>query len=264
MKHITINLDGVDDKPRTLSHHLGLLRDICDSQNASEGNLTELDCELCKNKGYILTVDNDYVTIETQECECMPHRRNKRHLEKEGLIHLFETYTFDLFEAKEEWQKKFKELAYAYSQDPQGWLFIGGQIGSGKTLVGISVLNEFMNRGEDVRFVRWQDFMNKLKAVINDQEYFDILDHYTNVDVLYIDDLFKGGYENKPTDSDVRLTQIIIDTRYVQNKTTIISTELLVNDIMKISESIGSRIVEKSKGNIIQIEKLSGRNYRLR
>lgn len=264
MKSIASSLGKYEKRETSIESYLRLVKAICESKNNAEGDLTELHCEVCKNKGYVLVVDEEYITLETQECECMPHRRNKRHLEKEGLTHLFETYTFDLFEAKEEWQKKFKDLAYIYSQDPQGWLFIGGQIGAGKTLIGISVLNELMDKGEDVRFVRWQDFMNKLKAVINDQEYFDILDHYINADVLYIDDLFKGGYENKPTDSDVRLTQIIIDSRYVQNKTTIISTELLINDIMKISESIGSRIVEKSKGNIIQIEKISERNYRLR
>ena len=244
--------------------NLESLKKICDIRNLEEGNDEYYQCEICKNRGYVLVVDEENGSIDTKVCSCMLHRNNKRDIEKLGLVNLFETYTFKTFETDEEWQSKFKTKAWEFATDPKGWLFIGGQIGSGKTLAGISVLNELMNRNYRCKFVQWQSLMQNLKAHLNEQQYFDVLNEYSNVEVLYLDDLFKGGYNNTPTDSDVRLTQIIIDSRYVNGKVTIISSELLMKDVLNISESIGSRIVERAKGNMIQIVKDKERNWRLR
>lgn len=236
----------------------------CFIANQEKGTDNYYDCPKCLNKGHIFVVNEEYLTLDVIVCDCMVHRRNKRYIEKQGLTNLFETYTFNNFFTDEEWQGKLKTRAWEYASEPKGWLFIGGQIGSGKTLAGISILNELMNRGYNCMFVSWQQLMQELKTHINEQEYFDLLERYSKVDVLYLDDLFKGGYLNTPTDSDVRLTQILIDSRYIKNKTTIISSEMLKEEILNISESIGSRIFEKAKGNILQISKDKERNFRLK
>ncbi len=240
------------------------LKKLVDFKNNIVGELKEFDCAKCLNKGYILRIDKETLDIVSYECYCMLKRKNIRDIQKLGLSDLFNNYTFAKFKTDEEWQVKFKQRAYAYAKNPKGWLFIGGQIGSGKTLAGISILNELISNNYRCKFISWQELMQKLKTNVNEQEYFDILKEYSEVEVLYLDDLFKGGYNNNPTNSDIRLTQILIDKRYLNNKITIISSEMLKEEILELSESIGSRIVEKSKGNIIQIVKDKERNYRLK
>lgn len=141
-------------------------------------------------------------------------------------------------------------------------IFITGN--SGKTILGVSTLNVLMSKGFRCKMVMWQTLMQELKTFVNEQEYFDILNDLDKIDFLMIDDLFKVGKTNTPTESDIRLTQIVLDRRYTKGLNTIITSEMFLDDVIdNISESIGSRIAERAKGNKIQSVLDKKRNYRL-
>lgn len=240
------------------------LKHIVEYKNQQHGNLTGYDCPICLNKGFILSYHEENETIDSKECKCMLKRRNQKDIAKQGLTELFESYRFENFLTDNDWQKKMKIKAQNYANHPKGWLFIGGQIGSGKTILGVSVLNELMAKGHRCKMITWQMLMQQLKTFVNEQEYFDILNDLDKIEFLMIDDLFKVGKTNTPTESDVRLTQIVIDRRYTQGLKTILTSELFIDDIIdNISESIGSRINERAKGNKIQSVRDKERNYRL-
>ena len=54
--------------------YIKLLQAGIDSQNAEQGTLNEFDCPICKNKGEIYYLDENYNEC-TKECKCMKKRR---------------------------------------------------------------------------------------------------------------------------------------------------------------------------------------------
>lgn len=99
--------------------------------NALIGNLGYVDCPICKNKGLIARLDDGYEKMT--ECSCMKQREAFRNIELSGLSDTLTENTFDKFVATEQWQQHAKRKAQAYADNPVGWLYIGGQSGSGKT-----------------------------------------------------------------------------------------------------------------------------------
>ena len=82
-----------------------------------------------------------------------------------------------------------------------------------------------------------------------------------SVPVLYIDDLFKGA--ETPTQGDLNIAFELLNHRYNNDSLyTIISTEKLLDDLIRIDEAIGSRIAERSKGHRIQLKPDPSRNWR--
>ena len=76
--------------------------------------------------------------------------------------------------------------------------------------------------------------------------------------VLFIDDLFKG----RSTDSDKNIMYELINHRYLKRLPMIVSTEKYPKDLLAVDEALGSRIIEMSKGYVVEFKE-SG-NYRLR
>lgn len=169
-------------------------------------------------------------------------------------------YTFEQFKAEEGWQRQVLSAAKAFANLPEGWFFIGGQPGSGKTHLCVAAANELLQKGRDTRYMVWNDVITKIKSAANDRELYDaILNRYKNAEVLYIDDFFKS---KNISAADIDHTFKIINYRYNENKTTIISSELSISEIIEIDEGLGSRIVEMVNGRDLYIAKDASKNYR--
>ena len=115
----------------------------------------------------------------------------------------------------------------------------------------------------------WRDDVVKIKGAVTDHdEYSRLMDEYKNIDVLYIDDLFKTGKADdntvqKPTGADINAAFEIINYRYNNpSLLTIISSELSQDELIDIDEAIGGRIYEKSTA--FSIGKNRDRNYRIK
>lgn len=247
-----------------------------DSFNESEGSLNESDgynCPVCKNKGMILRAaqnDNGSWTTISRDCKCMTVRRTIRRMERSGLKNIIKDYTFGKFEAADDWQKVIKDAAVAYAKNPEGWFFVGGQSGSGKTHICTAICRELLMDGKSVKYMLWRDDVVKLKNAVTDyEEYSSMIQQYKDVDVLYIDDLFKtgkatDGQKQVPTAADVNAAFEILNFRYNNPKLiTIISSECTINDILGIDEAVGGRIFERAKRSF-SIKKDAAKNYRLK
>ena len=96
----------------------------------------------------------------------------------------------------------------------------------------------------------WRDEITKLKSVIfNENKYGSFIYRLKSVEILYIDDFFKTGKNLKkdfqaPTQQEVNIAYEIINARYATKKNTIFSSELSIDDLDKIDESISGRICE--------------------
>lgn len=246
-----------------------------DGLNATEGYRHLEDgyhCALCKNKGYIVKVvedDDGYFHQVLCDCKCMPIRNSILRMRRSGLKDIIKDYTFDKFEATEPWQQTLKAAAMDYAANPEGWFFVGGQSGAGKTHICTAISREFLLGGRRVKYMLWRDEVVRLKANVNDSEtYQKMIDEYKRVDVLYIDDLFKtgkgqDGTTQKPTGADINVAFEILNFRYSNPKSvTIISSELTEDELIDIDEAIGGRIYERAKA--ITIGRDRNRNYRIK
>ena len=105
----------------------------------------------------------------------------------------------------------------------------------------------------------YRDAITGIKQNMMDSVYYNkMMNRYKSARVLFIDDLFKG----KITDSDVNIMFELINHRYFNNLPVIISSELSVSRLIDVDEALGSRLVEMTKGRVVE---LRGRelNYRI-
>lgn len=238
-------------------------RERAEQHNRMPGNLTGYDCPRCMNRGYFDEVleEGGHIYHVFRECECMKTRRSLRAIRRSGLAPLLDRYTFEAWQEREPWQKRAKELALAYAENPEGWFVMAGSVGAGKTHLCTALCGALLKRGMSVRYVLWRDLAVRAKAVVNDDEaYQAIVAPLKRVKVLYIDDLFKTG-DKKPTSGDMNLAFELLNRRYNSGLPTVISSELTVEDITALDTATGSRIYERSRKYYMPLR--GRRNWRL-
>lgn len=181
----------------------------------------------------------------------------EKELRESGLDRMISEKRFDNFTVKDKWQERARNMCMDFADNPKGWLLLSGQSGSGKTHLCTAVAKSLIDKGMIVTYVLYRDSMTKLKPMNgNSYDAERLMRKLKNAEVLYIDDLFKGGV----TDADVRLMFELIDHRYRAKSITIISTELTIDDIEEVDEAIAGRIMELSKKVMIKKDKI--RNFR--
>lgn len=241
--------------------------------NSADGSLNEVDgyeCDICHNKGLIMRayqLENGRWTTTTRDCKCMAVRTTIRKMRRSGLKDIIKDCTFGKYQAKEEWQQTIKEAAMEYAANPQGWFFIGGQSGCGKTHLCTAICREFLLKGWGVQYMVWKDDAAKIKNAIRDgEQYGPMLDKFQKAQVLYIDDFFWTGDSKDappPTPGDLNLAMQILNYRYMNpDLLTIISSQRTISEILDIDEAIGGRICERAK--VLNIGADRKKNYRLR
>lgn len=231
----------------------------------------EPECAICGDEGWILHEADGYRSVE--KCRCRIAKEAERRIRNSGLSHVLDSWTLDKFTTQEEFQRRMKAMVVRFVDAVKAgetpWLFIGGAVGSGKSHLCTAACGELLKDRFNVRYFQWLTDARRMKGFSAEpEEYDDLLSRYSRVDVLYIDDLFKSKRNDRdglnPSDADVRLAFELINSRYVENKIVVISSEwLLTHELMEIDEGTFSRVFEKSKGYRAEIKREAGRNYRM-
>ena len=175
--------------------------------------------------------------------------------------------------ANEKWQAQIKNSIIEYLKDDNSnWLVLSGKTGVGKTHLCVASFQYLIkNKYKKGQYISWNTFSIKMLALskstyTDNQEKFEReINDICNVDVLYIDDLFKLTNNKYGNDESVSLLYRIINNRYLdKNKITIISTELFEKQIKELDEAIWGRIHERCFGGKywLTIANENGRNYR--
>lgn len=244
-----------------------------DSLNNTEGTRHLEDgynCPTCKNKGFIVKLQElpgGYFTQVMADCKCAEVRRSILRMKKSGLKDIIKDYTFEKFEATEPWQMAIKGAAEEYAKHPDGWFFLGGQSGAGKTHLCTAICREFLLSGRRVVYMLWRDDIAKIKGLAMEPEQrFQMMERFKRAEVLYIDDLFKTGKNpdgnvQRPTSADINAAFEIINYRYNNpGLLTIVSSEWSEDELLDIDEATGGRIFERAKSFSIAPDR--SRNYR--
>lgn len=217
------------------------------------------DCDICQDTHHIIKNIDGYLCLV--DCTCKAEYTLEQRKKNSNLQGLLELKTFANFIPSTTRQEKMLKMAMRYVDgflDSNNGVFMGGQSGNGKTHLCIAILGQILPH-RSILYSSWIRDIQKLKFIADD-EINAKKEKVINIDVLYIDDLFKGGV----SDADIRLAFEIIDTRLARNRITIFSSELLLNDIAEIDSAIGGRIAEHCWGNVIELSYDKNENYRMK
>ncbi len=262
---------SVEERKEAEQRRLQRLRD---RENALEGKLNRdgFNCPVCKNKGYTVFVrehPDGYFEHVQKVCQCWKPRRSIENLQKSGLADVLEKFTFDNFKTELDWQKQLLERAKLFrGQRRAHCFFVGGNSGAGKTHICSALAIDYLRHGSEVKYVLWRKEVRKIRERIYDKGDEEYLDYLKNVDVLYIDDLFKtvkrvGEAFQRPPADEGRLAFEIISERLDRDRITIISTENTLDELIEIDEAIGTRIKYESEGFAIAVRRDRKNNYRI-
>ncbi len=214
-------------------------------------------CEKCKDAEYIY----DITTNTAKICNC---GIAKRLYKKSGIPIALQDKVFENFKTEnmpyQILSAKRASKSYVEKFNMLQSLIFSGQVGAGKTHLCIAILHELMKKGIQVAYMQYTEVINYLKQnMINDNVFQECMSKLKDVDVLYVDDLYKG----RLSESDIKIMFELINHRYLNYSPTIVSSEFDLKKILKIDEAIGSRIIERAKGYIFEFEGAE-LNYRLR
>jgi len=255
--------EGLFSNIKSLSEEERLQRE-CDCLNAQPGNLKGIHCPKCNDKGVVYTVKEGHCV--GRQCDCLVQRENAARIERSGLSKVIKRYTFESYKTDELWQAKIKDAAQKFIQQEGAWFYIGGQSGCGKTHICTAIANHFLNQNQTVKYMLWRDEAIRILANgTNDDRRQELISPLKNVDVLYIDDFFKHRTGDRPSEAETNLAFEILNYRYINRMTTIISSELTVGDIINIDEALGGRIYDMAYPSyLLSVAKDVKKNYRLR
>ena len=233
-----------------------------DFLNDNIGHLNEKDginCPICKNRGYFYAMVESYDHAVRHDCECMAKRRAIRNTRNSGLEELLK-FTVKDFKTEHEWQKNIKNKAVEYVKTKsKSWFVMLGQPGSGKTHLCSAIAKTWLDAGYEVRYIVWPTYLRELQnKMYGKNDAYAILKE-KKVKVLFIDDFLKGS----TTENAYEIAFDLLNYRYNNNLTTIISSELLMDELNKRDAAIAGRIYQRSKGYLFQINKNDKNNYRL-
>ena len=234
------------------------------AENRNEMSVQTTDgihCDKCKNKGYVYTVNN--LELLAYDCDCKAERETAKELKRVSLFEMYLKADLSKFKTDQQFQKIMLKKGQDYVDGlfEQGkWLFIGGQVGSGKTHLALSVIKALhrKNKVKDVSVFNWVEDARLLKQIQfeDSHSYQAIMKNYKRSQLLFIDDLFQGN----PTEADTQIAYDIINARYGENRATIITSEKYLSQIYGYRKSL-SRINEKAVR--VEIAQNEERNLRL-
>lgn len=223
-----------------------------------------IDCPICFNKGYIrkkryVNGDNSIQNSYLVECKCKKKRKAILNAKNSGLGELLEHRVVN-YKPYNKKTLEARNLAIKYIKEKSSdWFVLLGQSGSGKTMLCSAICNELLNQGKEVVYQSWNALSSEYKHQLRNGSN-ELIEKLQTVEILYLDDLFKGSQ----SDFDVKnIAYDIINYRYNNRLTTIISSECTLTELMDIDSAITGRIKQRSNGYLLEMIGKEN-NYRMR
>lgn len=236
-----------------------------DIYNATVGRLPDYDCPTCLNRGYLGVISENGM-MAVRKCKCIAARESIRQAKKSGAYVLMCKHKFDNFLAATPWQGEVKGRAQEYAANANGeWFFFGGQSGAGKTHICTAVFSAAFKKQNAGLYIMWRDEARQIiGAGFKESQSTELrVKEIKNTPLLYIDDFLKGDDSHGVERREWELAFEIINYRYANNFTTIISSEKTLGDISGSNQAIAGRIKERCGQFVLTIESNGNKNYRL-
>jgi len=202
-------------------------------------------------------------------CRCQADRRRERLFNNSRITPAFRSKTFANFNSHQRPAviQKLLHSARHYAANfellaEHNWLVLLGEAGCGKTHLSLAVANQLLDKGIAVLYFPHVQGMNELKDTLRDGAVSleERLREMRQVRLLVWDDLFKARAE--PTPWTVELVFDVLNYRYLNLLPTIISSELKHRHLLSLDAAIGSRIIERGRGHMVEVSGIEC-NYRI-
>lgn len=168
-----------------------------------------------------------------RECDCRVERRRVRAVRQAAIPRLYENSTLDNFIVDPNSDEPSlgkarytgRKFIGAYPVETRGkGLLITGSVGTGKTHLAVGILKALIDtRGAEGLFCHYHELIKQVQNSFNPAvkaTEMQVLEPILNVEVLVLDEL--GA--TKPSDWVFDTISHILNTRYNENRTTIITT----------------------------------------
>ena len=217
-------------------------------------------CPLCKDTGWRIIPDKGQGTMK--ECECGTAQRliMERRLSFANIPNSFKGMTLNNFYVNIYRNDKSRKKAQSAIKAIQYWLdnyehmknkgmglyLYSVSTGSGKTRMAASIANELIHNTKiTVKFATSLQILNEIKGSWNEETEYNenqLLNDLSAVEVLIIDDFgIESGYKDWINERFYH----IINTRYIDKKITIFTSNLRINQL-KYDDRITERIKERT------------------
>ncbi len=238
-------------------------------------------CPICEDSGLRLVVEADGERYARQ-CECRIQRQAARLLKRAAIPKRYEHCTLDSYEAdypsadlslsSAHMMARNFVSGYPVTTDGKG-LLLTGDVGIGKTHLAVGILQALI-LGKGVRglFCDYRDLLKRIQESYNPlvaTSELEILKPVFDAEVLILDEL--GA--QKPTDWVWDTVALVLNTRYNDKRTTLITTNYpnmpaalaRSGGIAKPEESLGDRIGERMRSRLSEMcveVKMRGNDFR--
>jgi DNA replication protein DnaC len=245
-------------------------REIKEKRAASKAGMVPeevpiYECERCQDKGAYPVVDNDGIE-RYQLCECRERKRQQRIAERareqlRAELGKFALCSFESFDTKRvlsgtmqwgtmvvtvEQQRALLHTAVQvcreYAETFDGWLWLAGSVGTGKTHLAAAIMSQAAERGVLSKYVVAPDVLALIRGGYATGQAEDYIDELKNIELLWIDDI---GVE-KLTEWVEETLYRIVNYRMMNEKPTIFTSNIRLEDM---PGRIASRII----GNAQQV-----------
>src|SRR5271166_622001 len=197
------------------------------------------DCTLCRGTGWKMVPRPDGAGLAAVACDCGMQDRASRVMERARIPKRyehcdFESYSTDVGATPAQAQSLkhamtlTKGFVQNYPMSAEKGLLLTGSSGVGKTHLAVAALKELIARGHAGLFCDYRELLKEIQSSYNpssESTEMGILEPVRTVEILVLDDL--GA--SKPSAWVLDIVGIVLNARYNENRTTIITTNYLDN-----------------------------------
>lgn len=163
----------------------------------------------------------------SQEEEMKKNELDKKHFAESGMPESWREWRLAMWQEETEQRRDALRKVTAYGHkiedgDYPGFLYISGDIGTGKTFLASCLARELHRDGVSVLWTKVGDIIRELNDAHKDYKKSerDVIDQYIKAQVLVIDDLGK----ERPTEWTIAQLYAIIDARHENRRATVITS----------------------------------------
>ena len=224
-------------------------------------------CEKCSDTGFVRT-ERGYTRCSCYEDDYISRLWTNFGVNPEDvkLLRDYEPYN----EVTKKAKTQAAEYITKFDKLDKGTNFVlMGQAGGGKTHIVLAIGKALLERKIKVIYMPYLEAIRELKANAMDDEYYNkLINRYKAAEILIIDDLFKdkvkkGRLTAELTEADMRHIYPILNYRYSNKFSTLISTECTPQMLLTLDGALAGRILERC-GKEFGIVFNNQCNYRLR
>lgn len=207
----------------------------------SPANLVELsdECPKCFGTGMEIVPGKG-----ARKCSCRGVKKSVDHLELAGIPKRYDACHINNFKATTPLQRQALKFATTFAHEfpaTDRGLLLMGNVGVGKTHLGVSILKLIAERGFSCKFYEFGALLKEIQSTYNpqtDSSEISVLSPVLQTDVLLLDEL--GA--SKPTSWVMDTLYHIINTRYNNKKATIFTTNFYDDRIDARREILEDRV----------------------